>query len=162
MSQVPSTAGRLQAVKNSRRPSRTSDVMPSLSPVLKLSARPPLFHCPSSRLLVKRFAFDLEALANANRLGYRIAEAPVVVTRERDFPRVGTGDAFDVLWDTAAVWYRMYLRRWYDRVGVNADARAAAGDVALAPEGIPSIAPPRGPQPHHPSAGTPAEERSPG
>jgi glycosyltransferase involved in cell wall biosynthesis len=116
----------------------------------------------AGRLLVKRFAFDLEALANVNRLGYKIAEAPVVVTRERPFPRVGGAAAVEVAIDTLAIWYRMYLRRWYDRVGVNADARAAAGDVALAPEGIPSIAPPRGPQPHHPESVTPAEERSPG
>ena len=94
----------------------------------------------AGRLLVKRFAFDLEALANANRLGYRIAEAPVVVTRERDFPRVGTGDAVDVLWDTAAVWYRMHLRHWYDKVGPEADAKAAAGEVAMAPEGAPALA----------------------
>ena len=94
----------------------------------------------AGRLLVKRFAFDLEALANANRLGYRIAEAPVVVTLERDFPRVGTSDAFDVAWDTAAVWYRMYLRRWYDKVGPAADAKAAEGRVAMAPEGAPALA----------------------
>ena len=94
----------------------------------------------AGRLLVKRFASDLEALANANRLGYRIAEAPVVVTRERDFPRVGTGDAVDVLWDTAAVWYRMHLRHWYDKVGPAADAKAAAGEVAMAPEGAPALA----------------------
>jgi glycosyltransferase involved in cell wall biosynthesis len=95
----------------------------------------------AGRLLVKRFAFDLEALANANRLGYRIAEAPVVVTRERPFPRVGGHDAFSVAWDTAAIWYRMYLRRFYDKIGPAADAKAAAGEVAMAPEGTPSLAP---------------------
>lgn len=97
----------------------------------------------AGRLLVKRFAFDLEALANVHRLGYRIAEAPVVVTRERAYPRVGGGAALEVAIDTLAVWYRMYVRRWYDAVGVDADRSAAAGEVALAPEGIPSIAPPR-------------------
>lgn len=97
----------------------------------------------AGRLLVKRFAFDLEALANAHRLGYRIAEAPVVVTRERAYPRVGGGAAIEVAIDTLAIWYRMYVRRWYDAVGVNADRSAAAGEVALAPEGVPSIAPPR-------------------
>ena len=40
----------------------------------------------AGRLLVKRFAVDLEVLAHA-------AEAPVVVTRERSFPRVGAADA---------------------------------------------------------------------
>lgn len=94
----------------------------------------------AGRLLVKRFACDLEALANVDRLGYRIAEAPVVVTRERPYPRVGGGDAFNVAWDTAAIWYRMYLRRFYDKVGPAADAKAAAGEVAMAPEGASALA----------------------
>ena len=68
------------------------------------------------RMLIKRFAFDLEALTIAHRLGYRIVEAPVVVTREREYPRIGFGDALHIAWDTAAVWYRTYLRRYYDRV----------------------------------------------
>lgn len=68
------------------------------------------------RMLIKRFAFDLEALTIAHRLGYRIVEAPVVVTREREYPRIGFGDALHTAWDTAAVWYRTYLRRQYDRV----------------------------------------------
>jgi glycosyltransferase involved in cell wall biosynthesis len=94
----------------------------------------------AGRLLVKRFAFDLEALANAHRLGYRIAEAPVVVTRERPFPRVGGGDAIHVARDTLAIWYRMYLRHWYDRVGGRADEKAAVGEVTMAPEGMPHVA----------------------
>jgi glycosyltransferase involved in cell wall biosynthesis len=73
------------------------------------------------RLLVKRFAHDLEALVNARRLGYRLAEAPVVVTRERDFPRVGVGDARVVLRDTLGVFYRTYVIRYYDRVGRHVD-----------------------------------------
>lgn len=94
----------------------------------------------AGRLLVKRFACDLEVLANANRLGYRVVEAPVVVTRERPFPRVGGSDAFHVAWDTAAIWYRMYLRHFYDKVGQTADAKAAAGEVAMAPEGASALA----------------------
>lgn len=104
----------------------------------------------AGRLLVKRFAFDLEALANVHRVGGRIAEAPVVVTRERPFPRVGGGDALQVAWDTLAIWYRMYIRRWYDRVGVEADRRAAAGEVAQAPEGVATLV---GAEPE-PGAGT--------
>jgi glycosyltransferase involved in cell wall biosynthesis len=73
------------------------------------------------RLLVKRFAHDLEMLVNANRMGYRIAEAPVIVTRERPFPRVGLGDARGVLRDTLGVFYRTYITRYYDRVGRHVD-----------------------------------------
>lgn len=79
------------------------------------------------RLLVKRFAHDLEVLVNAHRLGYRIAEAPVVVTRERAFPRVGVGDARVVLRDTLGVFYRTYVTRYYDRVGRHVDH--ALGDA---------------------------------
>lgn len=75
------------------------------------------------RVTVKRFAFDLEVLVNVNRLGYRIVEAPVVVTRERDFPRVGVGAALEVFWDTSATWYRTYILRYYDKVGKTIDKR---------------------------------------
>ncbi len=75
------------------------------------------------RLVVKRFAHDLEALVNAHRLGYRIVEAPVTVTRERPFPRLGPADVLGVARDTAAIWYRTYLLRYYDRVGAEADRR---------------------------------------
>ena len=77
------------------------------------------------RLVIKRYAHDLEVLVNVHRLGYTIAEAPVVVTRVRPFPRVGVRDAWNVAWDTAAIFYRMYILRYYDRVGMEADARAA-------------------------------------
>ncbi len=66
------------------------------------------------RMLVKRFAFDLEALVIAQRLGFRVVEAPVVVTHERDLSKVGWTDALHTAWDTAAIWYRTYLRRYYD------------------------------------------------
>src|SRR4051794_16104446 len=48
------------------------------------------------RLLVKRFAHDLEALVNVHRLGYKIVEAPVVVTRQRAYDRIGLRDALHV------------------------------------------------------------------
>lgn len=73
------------------------------------------------RLLVKRFATDLEVLVNVNRLGYKIVEAPVVVTRSRPFPRLGAGDVRDVAIDTAAIWYRTYILHYYDRRGREID-----------------------------------------
>ena len=73
------------------------------------------------RLVVKRFAADLEVLVNVHRLGYRIVEAPVVVTRTRPFQRIGGEDVWRVAWDTAAIWYRTYLLRYYDRVGAAAE-----------------------------------------
>lgn len=69
------------------------------------------------RLLVKRFAHDLEALVNAHRLGYSIVEAPVMVTRQRPLPRIGWRDVVNIALDTLAIWYRTYLSRYYDRAG---------------------------------------------
>jgi glycosyltransferase involved in cell wall biosynthesis len=87
---------------------------------LKLYKREVLLRvCP--RLLVKRYAHDLEVLVNAHRIGYRISEAPVVVTRERAFNRIGLKDVFHVSLDTAAIWWRTYLLRYYDRVGIGVD-----------------------------------------
>ena len=78
------------------------------------------------RLLVKRFAHDLEALVNAHRLGFRIVEVPVVVTQERAFPRIGLVDALLVIKDTAAIFYRTYLLRYYDRVDASLGRVVAA------------------------------------
>ena len=64
--------------------------------------------------VVKRFAFDLELLAIARRFGHRrIIEAPVTI--ERSFETTTNAKAVkDVLQDTAAIAYRMYVRHWYD------------------------------------------------
>ncbi len=70
------------------------------------------------RLLVKRFAFDIEILAVANHLGYsRIFEAPI----ELDFTGASsiTNSNFwriilYTLLDTLAVFYRLRLLRYYD------------------------------------------------
>ncbi len=81
---------------------------------LKLFKREPLMRV-MPRLLVKHFAYDLELLVNLHRDGYKIVEAPVVVTRTRAYPRIGLRDSRLIAQDTAAIWYRTYLRRWYDK-----------------------------------------------
>jgi glycosyltransferase involved in cell wall biosynthesis len=66
-------------------------------------------------LAVKRFAFDLELLVVARTLGYRkIMEAPVNL----DYRFESTVDAsavWSVLWDTAAIFYRLRILRYYRR-----------------------------------------------
>jgi glycosyltransferase involved in cell wall biosynthesis len=66
------------------------------------------------RVLVKRFAFDLELLANVHHFGYRIAEAPVTL----NFQRVGSRLRLDAVWnvflDTLAIFYRMRILHYYD------------------------------------------------
>ena len=66
-------------------------------------------------LAIKRFAFDLELLVVARQLGYRkVCEAPV--TLEYQFEStVNLGSAWWVLWDTAAIFYRLRILRYYQR-----------------------------------------------
>ena len=77
--------------------------------------------------LVKRFAFDLELLVVARHLGYRrIFEAPVTI----DYRFSTTTNAravFSVLKDTLAIFYRLHVRRSYDRAsedGIESLSRA--------------------------------------
>jgi glycosyltransferase involved in cell wall biosynthesis len=69
------------------------------------------------RLLVKRFAFDIELLAVANMLGYRkIFEAPIKIDPERFVfsSTIKTKAIFEVLVDTLAVYYRLAILHYYD------------------------------------------------
>lgn len=70
------------------------------------------------RLLVKKFAFDIEILAVAYYLGYkRIFEAPVELDLNikssivsKDLLRI----LFKTLWDSLAIFYRLKLLHYYD------------------------------------------------
>lgn len=70
------------------------------------------------RLVVKAYAFDIELLAVAKYLGFnRIYEAPIIVSL--DFSSGGKLAAVfnkqirDILYDTIAVFYRMYFLGYY-------------------------------------------------
>lgn len=66
-------------------------------------------------VLVKEYAFDVEMLVLGEKFGYDIVEAPV------DLEFSG-GSSVDwkaiarIAWDTAAVFYRLRILRYYDRV----------------------------------------------
>lgn len=70
-------------------------------------------------LLVKKYAFDIEILAVAHRLGYtRIYEAPITLNfgkwssiTSSNFWRA----IFQMLWDTTAVFYRLKIVHYYDK-----------------------------------------------
>lgn len=69
------------------------------------------------RIIVKEFAFDLEVLVNANHLGYKIAEAPIALSPpQRKYGRIGLKAIFTTFWDTLAVFYRMRILKYYDRI----------------------------------------------
>ncbi len=66
------------------------------------------------KLLVKRYAFDIEILANAHRLGYKIIESPIEL--DMGFSsHVNKEAIWNMLFDTAAVFYRMKILKYYDR-----------------------------------------------
>jgi hypothetical protein len=67
------------------------------------------------RILVKRFAFDLELLANVHHFGYRIVEAPVTLNFKRVCSRLRLPAVWNVFVDTLAIFYRMRILRYYDR-----------------------------------------------
>jgi glycosyltransferase involved in cell wall biosynthesis len=66
-------------------------------------------------LAIKKFAFDLELLVVARQLGYRkITEAPISLDYQFE-SSVNLRSAWRVLWDTAAIFYRLRILRYYKR-----------------------------------------------
>ncbi len=79
-------------------------------------------------LAVKRFAFDLELLVVAHHLGYRrMVEAPIELHYQFS-STINLAVVWRILWDTAAIFYRLRIRKYYDRrrLEVARDAEAAA------------------------------------
>ena len=68
------------------------------------------------RLLVKKFAFDIELLANVYYLGYKITDAPIEYHPANRFGLINPPAVITTLWDTLAVWFRMYILKYYDHI----------------------------------------------
>jgi len=76
-----------------------------------------------STIVVKKFSFDIEVLAVAYKLGYHnIHEAPIKLNfkgastiTSKSFWKI----IFWMLWDTAAVFYRLRILRFYDKKQVS-------------------------------------------
>lgn len=66
------------------------------------------------KVLIKRYAFDLELLVNAHHLGYKIAEAPINLNYQRFIGRIGLRAIYHTWWDTMAIFYRMYILKYYN------------------------------------------------
>ena len=77
---------------------------------------------------VKRYAFDLEVLANASRLGYRIVEAPIILNFQRgmSWGRISVKDIFCMAVDTTAVAYRFHILQDWSKMLVAVMATVAA------------------------------------
>jgi glycosyltransferase involved in cell wall biosynthesis len=69
------------------------------------------------KILCKKYAFDVEILANAVRSGYKITEVPIkiVFLRKNNMGRIKINDILDIWIDTMAIWYRMKLLKYYDK-----------------------------------------------
>lgn len=67
------------------------------------------------RLLVKRYAMDIEMLAVANHLGFkRIFEAPIEVKFDKRTSSVKWSTSLKMAWDSMAVFYRLRMLHFYD------------------------------------------------
>jgi len=68
------------------------------------------------KLVVKAWAFDLEILVVAHHLGYkRIIEAPIELKMRHFGSKISAGSVRYFLQDTAAIFYRRHLLKYYDR-----------------------------------------------
>ncbi len=67
------------------------------------------------KVVVKKYAFDLELLVLAHHYNFIIREAPVVVNYKGKFGHIGFEAIFNTWWDTMAIWYRLYLIRYYEK-----------------------------------------------
>lgn len=68
------------------------------------------------KILVKKFAFDIELLSNIHHKGFKIAEAPIELNfqRQEKWGRIKLKDIYYVFIDTLAIFYRMYILKYYD------------------------------------------------
>jgi hypothetical protein len=67
------------------------------------------------KLLVKRYAMDVEMLAVARHLGFkRIYEAPVEVAFDEATSTIQWSTILRMFWDTLAVFYRLKILKYYD------------------------------------------------
>jgi O-antigen/teichoic acid export membrane protein len=82
------------------------------------------------RMLEKRFAFDLEFLVVARRLGFRrIFEAPIRL-HYKFGSTVSVRSAAMILIDTASIYYRRYILRYYDQTDPELSREAMAPSIS--------------------------------
>lgn len=66
------------------------------------------------RLVCKRYTLDLELLAVTHSMGYSVSEAPIELTFQREFGRIKLADVRNIIVDTLAIFYRLYILRYYE------------------------------------------------
>ena len=95
-------------------------------------------------MLEKRFAFDLELLVVARRMGYQhFLELPVEIG-ERFTTTVSSKAVWRTLLDTLAICYRLRIAHFYrPRLGLTAPPRAARAPAVAHEAGPPAVQVPR-------------------
>ncbi len=86
------------------------------------------------RIVVKRYAFDLELLVVARHLGFaRVVEAPVYIG-QRFSSTINRRAIISILWETAAIFYRKNVLHYYDyrHVPVALDALSVVTEAEVA------------------------------
>jgi len=82
------------------------------------------------RTLEKHFAFDLEMLVVARRLGYkRFFEAPVQI-QERFSSTIRLKSVWPMLIDTFAIFYRLRILRYYDQVHIQSQREPSQNSLS--------------------------------
>ncbi|ABE53100.1 glycosyltransferase [Methanococcoides burtonii] len=66
------------------------------------------------KLLVKRYAADVEQIVLAHKHGYKIEECPVQIDFDPAGDRMRLKDILNIAVDTAAIYYRLNILRYYD------------------------------------------------
>lgn len=67
------------------------------------------------KILVKKFAFDIELLSLAHHYGYAIQEIPVSLKMDFSHSSVNFRGVQDCFFDTLAIFYRLHILRYYDK-----------------------------------------------
>ncbi len=65
------------------------------------------------RLVSVQYVLDLELLLVANYMGFKIVEAPVKISFQREFGRITWTDIRGIIVDTMSIFYRFYVLGYY-------------------------------------------------
>ncbi len=67
------------------------------------------------KILVKKWAFDVELLVNVVHHGYKVVEAPIDLNFQKFSSAIHLGSIPNFLIDTAAIFYRLRILRYYTK-----------------------------------------------
>lgn len=90
--------------------------------------RRPVLEAVLPRMLVKRFAYDLELLVIARHLGYQITEAPIALDFHGRYGCLKYRTVRRATLDTLAIFYRLHILRYYQGAKSMPDGESKTAD----------------------------------